>query len=398
MESKILSSIIQDRESFNKLLKLNVKDSFSDPAKFIYEIVCDFYEKDSSASCVDLDLVEKRIERELPKQIDLYRNILKTLTETTSSANLLEEIIALKKDAIARQLSSTLLSPKKNGALELMEEYKFIEEYVLSEESDDDESLLVSAKVSDIVESLKNKNRINLWPKALQQATGGAMRGNNVLVFGRPEVGKSLFIINMVGGLLHDGYKVLFIENEDPAKSTMSRLVCRLAEKPIVDVIENPDEVEEVVKKRGYDNLILKSLSRGTFKDIQSLIDQHGVDVVIINQLRNIWVGKESRVEQMEIAATSARNLAKKNNILVIGVTQAGDSGTNKLRLEMGDIDFSNTGMPAQMDLIIGVGSNDEYDSKSWRMVSLPKNKLSGEHVYFPVMVDTKTNKITSIQ
>ena len=113
-------------------------------------------------------------------------------------------------------------------------------------------------------------------------------------------------------------------------------------------------------------------MSPGTFRDIQSLIDQHGVDVVIINQLRNIWVGKEGRVEQMEIAATSARNLAKKNNILVIGVTQAGDSGTNKLRLEMGDIDFSNTGMPAQMDLIIGVGSNDEYDGKSWRMISLP--------------------------
>tara|TARA_R100000008_G_scaffold43679_1_gene25313 strand:- start:349 stop:1536 length:1188 start_codon:yes stop_codon:yes gene_type:complete len=395
MESKILSSIIKDRESFNKLSKLNVEDSFSEPAKYIYNIVSEFYDKDMNVTSVDLELVDKRIERELPKQIDLYRNILKTLNETTSSANLLDEVIAVKKDSIARELSSILLTHKKMGALDLMEKYKSVEDSI--SDDDDDESLLVSASVSEVVESLRNKNRIRMWPKALHEATGGAMRGNNVLVFGRPEVGKSLFIINMVGGLLHDGYKVLFIENEDPAKSTMSRLICRLAEKPIVDVIDNPDEVENVVKQKGYDNLILKSLSPGTFRDIQSLIDQHGVDVVIINQLRNIWVGKEGRVEQMEIAATSARNLAKKNDILVIGVTQAGDSGTNKLRLEMGDIDFSNTGMPAQMDLIIGVGSNEEYDSKSWRMISLPKNKLSGEHVYFPVLVDTKINKITSI-
>ena len=395
MESKILSSIIKDRESFNKLSKLNVKDSFSDPAKFIYDIVCDFYDNDTSVSFVDLELVEKRIERELPKQIDLYRNILKTLNETTSSANLLSEVIAIKKDSIARELSSLLLTHQKTGVIELMEEYKNVESSF--DEDDEDESLLAGAKIHDIVESLKNQNRIKLWPKALHQATGGAIRGNNVLVFGRPEVGKSLFIINMVGGLLHDGYKVLFIENEDPAKSTMSRLICRLADKPLIDVIENPDEVENVVRQRGYNNLILKSLSPGTFRDIQSLIDHHGVDVVVINQLRNIWVGKESRVEQMEIAATSARNLAKKNNILVIGVTQAGDSGTNKLRLEMGDIDFSNTGMPAQMDLIIGIGSNEEYDSKSWRMISLPKNKLSGEHLYFPVTVDTKINKVTSI-
>jgi len=395
MESKILSSIIKDRESFNKLSKLNVKDSFSDPAKFIYDIVCDFYDNDTSVTFVDLELVEKRIERELPKQIDLYRNILKTLNETTSSANLLNEVIAVKKDYIARELSSLLLTQQRAGVLELMDEYKNVE--TSFDEDDEDESLLEGVKICDIVESLKNKNRIKLWPKALHQATGGAMRGNNVLVFGRPEVGKSLFIINMVGGLLHDGYKVLFIENEDPAKSTMSRLICRLADKPLIDVIENPDEVENVVRQRGYNNLILKSLSPGTFRDIQSLIDHHGVDVVVINQLRNIWVGKASRVEQMEIAATSARNLAKKNNILVIGVTQAGDSGTNKLRLEMGDIDFSNTGMPAQMDLIIGIGSNEEYDSKSWRMISLPKNKLSGEHLYFPVTVDTKINKVTSI-
>ena len=396
MESKILLSIIKDRESFNKLSKLKVKDSFSDPAKFIYEIICDFYDKDPSISFVDLDLVEKRIERELPKQIDLYRNILKTLDETTSSANLLEEVIAVKKDSIARALSSTLLSPKKNGVIELMDEYKFVEEYVKSHE-EDDENILIGAKVSEVVESLKDQNKIKLWPKALNEATGGAIRGNNILVFGRPEVGKSLFIINLIGGFLRDGYKVLFIENEDPAKATMSRVVCRLSEKHIVDVIENPDQVEESIKTKGYDNLILKSLSPGTFREIQSLIDEHGVDVVVINQLRNIWVGKEGRVEQMEIAATSARNVAKKNDILVIGVTQAGDSGTNKLRLEMGDIDFSNTGMPAQMDLIIGIGSNEEYDGKSWRMISLPKNKLSGEHVYFPVMVDTKINKVKSI-
>ena len=395
MESKILSSIIQDRESFNKLDKLNVKDSFSEPGQFIYDIVRDFYDRDSSACFVDLEVIEKRIERELPKQIELYRNILKTLTQSTSPANLLEEIIALKKDSIARELSSKLLGKAKSGILELMDDYKFVEEYVMQEEND--ETVLVGAKVSEVVESLKNKNRIKLWPKALHETTGGAMKGNNVLVFGRPEVGKSLFIINLVGGLLRDGYKVLFIENEDPAKATMSRIVCRLSEKSIVDVIENPDEVEKLIKTRGYDNLILKSLSPGTFREIQSLIDQHGVDVVVINQLRNIWVGKEGRVEQMEIAATSARNLAKKNDILVIGVTQAGDSGTNKLRLEMGDIDFSNTGMPAQMDLIIGIGSNEEYDGKSWRMISLPKNKLSGEHLYFPVMVDTKINKVKSI-
>ena len=138
MEYKILSSIIKDRESFNKLSKLNVRDSFSEPAKFIYDIICDFYDKDTSISFVDLELVERRIARELPKQIDMYKNILETLNQTTSSANLLEEIIAMKKDSISRELSSRLLATPQSGVLELMEEYKNVEDYVKSQEDDDE--------------------------------------------------------------------------------------------------------------------------------------------------------------------------------------------------------------------------------------------------------------------
>ena len=395
MESKILSSIIQDRESFNQLCKLNIRDSFSDPGKFIYDLISEFYDKDTSVNFVDLDLIQQRINRELPKQSTLYKGILQTLTETTSSSNLLEEVIALKKDSVARELASILLSPQKNNVLELMDEYKSIEDFVNNFE--DDSNLLIGTNVEELVEHLKSENKIRLFPKSLQEATGGAMKGHNVLIFGRPEVGKSLFVINMIGGFLHDGLKVLFIENEDPVKSTMSRVVCRLSETGIFDVIKKPKDIQKIIKTRGYNNLILKSLSPGTFREIQSLIDEYSPDVVVINQLRNIWVGKEAKVEQMEKAATFARNMAKKNDLLIIGVTQAGDSGSNKLRLDMGDIDFSNTGMPAQMDLIVGIGSNEEYDGKGWRMISLPKNKLSGEHTYFPVLIDTKINKVISI-
>ena len=396
MEKKLLATILKERKSFEALERLSVADSFSDPGKYLYGLVKEFYERDSKAMSIDVDILESRIEREIPKQFTLYKNILLSLQGTSSSTNLLEEVVILKKESIARDLSSTLLTPTRSGVLELMERYKSVDE-AIRESSDSDGSLMISTNVGELIEDISSKNKIELFPSSLQEATGGAMRGNNILVFARPEVGKSLFIINLCAGFLKSGLKVLFIENEDPAKSTMSRIICRLAEKSIYEVSKNPNATESHIKKLGYDNLILKSMSPGTFREMQGLIDDHHPDVIIINQLRNIWVGKESRVEQMEIAATQARNLAKKNDILVVGVTQAGDSGTNKLRLEMNDIDFSNTGMPAQMDLIIGLGMNQEFENKSWRMISLPKNKLSGQHTFFPVIVDTKTNLVTSI-
>jgi len=395
MEKKILATIIVDRKAFDQIATLSVEDSFSDPGKYIYSLVSEFYSTDKTARSVDIDLLESKIEREIPKQYGLYKNILASLEGTSSASNLIEEVVELKKEAIARELSSTLLTPQKNGVLDLMDAYRTVENTV--KEVDGDDSLLISADIGELVEEISSKNKIELYPQALQEATGGALPGHNILIFARPEVGKSLFVFNLAAGFLSKGLKVLFIENEDPAKATLSRFVCRLSERTIFEVSKDPKGTEALIKQRGYNNLIIKSMAPGTFREIQNLVDEYSPDIVIINQLRNIWVGKEGRVEQMEIAATQSRNMAKKNNLVMVGVTQAGDSATNKLQLEMGDIDFSNTGMPAQMDLIVGLGMNHEFENKNWRMLSLPKNKLSGVHTFFPVMVDPKTNKVTAV-
>ena len=236
-----------------------------------------------------------------------------------------------------------------------------------------------------------------MYPSSLQEATGGAGRGNSLLVFGRPEVGKSLFWINLCGGFLHDGHRVLVIENEDPVNTTLSRIVSRISSRTIFEVMKDIQGTQDIVKRGGYDNLFLKSLSPGTFSEINGLIDRYKPDILIINQLRNLAVGNGEKVSTMEKAATGARNLAKKHDILVVSVTQAGDSASGKLVLDMSDIDSSKTGMPAQMDLIVGVGSNEDFEANGRRMLSLSKNKLSGNHSFFPVGVDVQTNKVISL-
>ena len=80
-----------------------------------------------------------------------------------------------------------------------------------------------------------------------------------------------------------------------------------------------------------------------------------------------------------------------------MSVTQAGDSAENKAVLSMGDVDFSNTGIPSQADLMIGMGANYEHQKAGEIVISLPKNKISGKHEYFACMVDPQLSKITSI-
>lgn len=158
-----------------------------------------------------------------------------------------------------------------------------------------------------------------------------------------------------------------------------------------------PDRAQQLLDKRGWKFVRFIPIHPGTPKQIDAYIERYGADCAIVDQIRNLYVGAETRVNQLEMAATAMRNIGKRRNCLMVSVTQAGDSADNKLSLEMGDIDFSNTGIPATADLMVGVGVNKEYDSNGMRMVSTPKNKIGGVHGSFPVKISANISRIGDI-
>ena len=109
---------------------------------------------------------------------------------------------------------------------------------------------------------------------------------------------------------------------------------------------------------------------------------------MIVDQLRNLQVKADSRTNQLEAAATAMRNIGKECNVLMVSVTQAGDSGRDKLILDDGDIDFSNTGIPAQADLLIGIGVDPDHEARDLRVLSIIKNKIGGIEDHFPVRIN----------
>jgi hypothetical protein len=82
---------------------------------------------------------------------------------------------------------------------------------------------------------------------------------------------------------------------------------------------------------------------------------------------------------------------------VVVSVTQAGDSADRKNVLDIGDVDFSNTGIPAQADVMIGLGANDQLKQRGEICISLPKNKVSGRHEYFTVLAQPSLSKVTPL-
>lgn len=115
---------------------------------------------------------------------------------------------------------------------------------------------------------------------------------------------------------------------------------------------------------------------------------------MILDQIRNMRLKSDSRTSELEAAGIEARSIAKDFNVLVVSITQAGDSATNKVYLEMSDVDSSKTGIPASADLMIGLGSDEAMKLNGLMGISLPKNKLSGLHDKFTVTTNFQTGVI----
>lgn len=394
MERKILAAAIQNRESYEKLITVVSKEDFTDLAYEIWNKINIYYDTDRDADKIDIDLLKQTLEKTLPKFTDLINHTLDALSET-SVPNLLKELIAFKKEAVARKLSSALRDDSREVS-SLIEEYQKIEDTVdINKETIHN----VSDYADEILEELSDlSGLIKVYPVELNnRIDGGVMGGHQILIYARPNAGKTQFAINLSRGFIRDGKRVLYLCNEEPKKQILQRFISRLSNLTKRDVYKDIKTALKIAVKNGLDNLYLEDINPGTFREIERFIKKVEPDIVVIDQLRNVKVKGDTRVNELEKAATEARRIAKKYDVVVVSITQAGDSAEGKLVLNMGDVDFSNTGIPAQMDLMVGVGVNDEYRATNMRMISIAKNKLSSDHSHFPVRVDEALSKFISL-
>jgi len=399
MEEKILSGSFTSREFFDNIISYITEDDIPvGPARIIWNEVVDYYSTDKEAKSCDKDIILARLERKLnDNQLKNIKSIVNRF-EPISFANVEREIIEFKRYDVANKLASCLIAGDYTTSRELIDQFELYDSGELEQEEKTNE-VHHATRVSEIVSHFNQDNLVKLYPIVLNNILdGGVVKPTNVAIFARPEVGKSLFSINMAAGNCRDGWRTLFIDNEDPLDQTILRFVSRMSEMSKYEIINNPDEANDRALEKGYGNLVVASLAPGTIPEIEQLMQQYEPDVVYINQVRNLYIPKsDGLVQQLERASGKIRNLGKKYNCVTVQITQAGDSATNKLILAMNDVDNSKTGFQASFDLMIGIGMDMNYEASNRRMVNLPKNKVSGRHEAFPVTVDPILNRVRSI-
>jgi archaellum biogenesis ATPase FlaH len=398
LEKKVVAAAIRSREAYARITAASSPDQYTPYAVQILKLCEQFYARDKDAKKADLDVLGEWIKQKVtPKNQEIYLTYLQGCGAIDVSAlNIAELVVETKRQAIRQRLAAACLAPDGHmQVVELIDQLKALE----TVEEDDKEEVYVDVSIENrLARARDNTGRMRLLPKALDDAVKGRCKpGHHIVVFARPETGKTALTLTMAYGFCLQKLSVIVFGNEEPVADTIDRAQCCFTGMSEEEMMTDPAKAQKLLKERGWEHLRFIPLSPGSPKQIERYVERYKPDVIIVDQIRNLMVGQETRVNQLEMAATAMRNIGKRHSVLVISVTQAGDSADQKKVLGMGDIDFSNTGIPAQADLMLGMGVDDQLERDNARMLATPKNKIGGSHVHFLVRINPTISRIEDI-
>jgi replicative DNA helicase len=222
------------------------------------------------------------------------------------------------------------------------------------------------------------------------------------IVFARPETGKSAFLISIIagpGGFCQQGAKVLYLGNEERTTRTKLRAIQACSGMTREEITSNPDlamSKYQAIK----DRLIMKDVQEWDLDTINAYCEKIKPDAVFIDQADKVTISGQynSSHERLRELYRSLRELAKRHDCALIGVSQASAEAEGKTRVDFSMLEGSKTGKAAEADLIIGIGkasSGDDNEPDNRRFINVSKNKLSGFHGYVIAMIEPEVSRYT---
>lgn len=409
MEAQLLAASLASRDSYELIKEyITLKSStYSKQFQVVMNKLGEYYARDSAAVKADVSLLLTQISETIrnDKHIATFRDMLSAAQAVDlSEANVKATVLLAKQQEVGDKLSQALVMDAGQAKVdELLAELQELRSVTSIEQlaSQEEAARVLSGAELDLNALLHKENDasnlIKLYPTSLnERVDGGVKRGHHIIIFARPNAGKTATCVHMSCGFLHQGFRVLYIINEDREEDIYLRHVNNLSGYDKYTLTGNVQEAQAKARGRGIDRLVIAGLAPGSIKQIAELIEQHSPDVVIVDQLRNLNVRADSRVNQLDAAARGVRDLGKYYNVLMVSVTQAGDSAEGKAVLDMGDVDFSNTGIPAACDVLLAIGKDATLEAEQRRMISLPKNKL-GREEHFVVNITPSLSRLGNV-
>ena len=405
--------ILLTKKNFLRVKNIIHDDFFTNGVKDIYKAIAQIYEDNPEIEQINYDdLRISYFETYFSNQsVSAQLNIKNIISRLEQSKPMTDSVIenaikSMYKMSKADEMSRLCIEIGNNPSKHSFQEIKRFLNDVDEDNFEEKESTLVSTDLDEILSINEHNGEFKFNISELENSTGGIGRGNFMVVFARPETGKSAFWVSLVAkqdGFAWQGHKCHSFINEEPARRIQMRMVNACSDITRKEVYNGSRHLADTHWNKIKNNIFTHDKVDMTMEDLDTYCKDNEVDVLIIDQLDKVnVVGKyNSSHEKLREIYRQAREIAKRHNCLVIGMSQASAEGHNKATLSFDVMENSKTGKAAEADLIIGIGKNDaeelDVNEGHRRTISISKNKLSGTHPVFHLHIIPSLSQYKSI-
>jgi len=392
LDVEILSACIADRDAYERIAEHITAKDMTPAVGFWLDLVKAWYANDTTANKVDVSVLSATGASRIPnpKQRETIMGVLADLPVASSPDNTARAALDLLRRNAGLELAGAIAANDDKKQRLILPRYSDLcaaTNLVTKNRPEWQDAV----PIREIFKKVGQSNRIPLAPTRLNaHINGGALPGHHIVVFGRPEMGKSSFSVNLATVMAANGQRVLYVGNEDQIDNLKARALARAANMTLEQAENDQEAAFAAYERRGLeDRLLFSQLSKGSVDALRARVEEWKPTVLVIDQIRNLESGEDGLPARLEYNGQMVRRLLLDYGLIGISVTQAGGSAEGKVWLTMNDMDSSKTGLPGTADLIIGVGGNADMMARGQRALSFPKNKLSSaENAHEGIIVE----------
>lgn len=227
----------------------------------------------------------------------------------------------------------------------------------------------------------------------LRNHLSGMDRGNLGIIFARPEVGKTTFCAFLASNYIKQKQKVVYWANEEPAEKIKMRIIQSFFELTRDEMREQAETLSARYREDIEPYLTVMDSVGTSMAELNDYAQLNEPDIMFCDQLDKFRVDGEFNRgdEKLKEIYVTAREIAKRNKLLVWSVSQASFEAHDRQFIDYAMLDGSRTGKAGEADVIIGIGKTGTSEEENTvRHICISKNKLNGWHGMFTSHIDVQ--------
>ena len=220
----------------------------------------------------------------------------------------------------------------------------------------------------------------------------GMDRGGLGIIFARPETGKTTFCSFLAATYIKQKQKVIYWANEEEARKIKSRILQSYFAMTASELRSQSSEFDGRYAEEIDPYLTVMDAVGMSMDELNDCAQLNEPDVMFCDQLDKFRIdGTFSRGdERLKEIYVLAREVAKRNKLLVWAVSQASNDGHDRQFIDYNMMDNSKTGKAGEADVIIGIGKTGTSEEENTvRHICISKNKVNGWHGMETCHIDT---------